>query len=226
MVEEIQRQRTVFPTEDTPTRGPWNRTSNREAIHEWPMLPAGWNPEGRPGHGPGDIARYYPRSGGDYELPGGKMIADSRGRMWDPQGFVTEGWQGTPRPVQKTHWWPTKLGRRYDAEARNEAMGYNMSGYRDDEFGGFTPFDHLDKLNPYGGETPWEETGYDIHGMGTGETSEFFPPLTLGDLPTSEFGEEEIIEGDDGSWDIWDLIQRFFPGGMGAKGIGTLLRDR
>jgi hypothetical protein len=180
-------------------------------------------PEGRPGHGPNDPTRYYPRSGGDYELPGGKTIADSRGRMWDPKGFVTEGWEGTPRPVQKTHWWPTHLGKRYENEAYNEMMGVNMSGYRDDEFGGFgqnygNP--HLDRINPYGGATPWEETGYDISGMGTGETSEFFPPLTLGDLPTSEFGKEIIEE--DGSWDIWDFIKRFFPGGTMGKGIGTL----
>jgi hypothetical protein len=222
MVEEIQRHQSVFPKED-----PWGPWDNYPQERTWarPQLPPNFMPEGRPGHGPGDIARYYPRSGGDYELPGGKMIADSRGRMMDPEGFVTEGWQGTPRPVQKTHWWPTHLGKKYDAETYNEMMGVNVSGYPEDELGGFTPFDHLNKLNPYGGETPWEETGFDIHGMGTGETSEFFPPLTLGDLPTSEFGEE-IIEEDNGSWDIWDFIQRFFPGGVGAKGIGTLLGNQ
>ena len=35
--------------------GPWGRAPNTEPTHAWPVLPAGWNPEGKPGHGPGDI---------------------------------------------------------------------------------------------------------------------------------------------------------------------------
>ena len=196
--------------------GPWGRAPNTEPTHAWPVLPAGWNPEGKPGHGPGDIARYYPRSGGDYELPTGKMIADSRGRMMDPEGFVTEGWQGTPRPVSKTHWWPTKLGNRYRNEAFNESMGVNVSGYPEDEFGGFVE----DYGNPHADRFPWE-----LEPEWTGETSPFFPPLTIGDYPTGEFGEE-IIEEDDGSWNIWDFIQQFFPGVKAGKGIETFMENK
>ena len=208
MVEEIQRHRS-FPREDTP-RGLWDNFQPREATHAWPMLPAGWNPEGKPGHGPDDIVLQYPRSGGSYEMgsgideSGGIILGGGRNRAF-PDRLETN------RPVQKTHWWPTKLGRRYDVEARNEAMGYNMSGYGD-EFGGFVE----DYGNPHADRFPWE-----LEPEWTGETSEFFPPLTIGDYPTGEFGEE-IIEEDDGSWDMWDFIQRFFPGGAGAKGIGTL----
>ena len=224
MVEEIQRHRS-FPREDT-TTGPWENFQPREATHAWPVLPGNWNPPGQFGHGPDDIALQYPRSDATaVEMGSGRMNLDSAGNFMDPPAM---DWYGENRPMQKTSWWPTKLGNRYRNEAFNEMMGVNMSGYRDDEFGGFgqnygNP--HLDRINPYGGATPWEETGFDIHGMGTGETSEFFPPLTIGDLPTSEFGEE-IIEEDDGSWDIWDFIQQIFPGGKADKGIETLMENK
>ena len=120
-------------------------------------------------------------------------------------------WYGENRPMQKTSWWPTKLGNRYRNEAFNERMGVNVSGYPEDEFGGFVE----DYGNPHADRFPWE-----LEPEWTGETSEFFPPLTIGDYPTGEFGEE-IIEEDNGSFNIWDFIQRFFPGGRGT-GIGTL----
>ena len=164
-----------------------------KGIMSHPVLPGDWNPPGQFGRGPEDIKRYYPRSDATaVEMGSGRMNLDSAGNFMDPPAM---DWYGENRPMQKTSWWPTKLGNRYRNEAFNERMGVNMSGYRDDEFGGFgqnygNP--HLDRINPYGGATPWEETGYDIFGMGTGDTSEFFPPLTIGDLPTSEFGEEKI----------------------------------
>ena len=74
-----------------------------------PVLPPNWYPEGRPGHGPDDPRQFYPRSGGDFEMGTGKMSFDPR--FLEPAGFVPQGWQGDPRPVQKTPWWPTKLGR-------------------------------------------------------------------------------------------------------------------
>ena len=218
MVEERQRHRS-FPTEDT-TTGPWENYPGK-SIGAIPQLPPGWNPEGKPGHGPGDIALQYPRQGGAYEMGSGiewmvppmggsgKILGGGRNRI-RPDPLETN------RPVQKTHFWPTHLGNRYRDEAFNEYMGVNMSGYPEDEFGGFVE----DYGNPHADRFPWE-----LEPEWTGETSPFFPPLTIGDYPTGEFGEE-IIEEDNGSFDIWDFIQRFFPGGVGAKGIGTLLENR
>jgi len=213
MVEEIQRQRS-FPTQDTPERGPWNRTPNREPIHARPILPAGWNPPGQFGHGPDDIALQYPRSDATaVEMGSGRMNLDSAGNFMDPPAM---DWYGENRPMQKTSWWPTKLGNRYRNEAFNERMGVNVSGYPEDEFGGFVE----DYGNPHADRFPWE-----LEPEWTGETSPFFPPLTIGDYPTGEFGEE-IIEEDDGSWNIWDFIQQFFPGGKADKGIETLMENK
>ena len=212
MVEEIQRHQSVFPKED-----PWRPWDNYPQERTWahPQLPPNFMPEGKPGHGPDDMALQYPRAGGSYEMgsgideSGGIILGGGQNRVW-PDFLETN------RPVQKTRFWPTHLGKKYRNEMFGEMHGVNMSGYPEDEFGGFVE----DYGNPHADRFPWE-----LEPEWTGETSPFFPPLTIGDYPTGEFGEE-IIEEDNGSFDIWDFIQRFFPGGVGDKGIGTLLRDR
>ena len=212
MVEEIQRHRS-FPTQDTPIEGPWGSAPNTEPTHAWPVLPGNWNPPGQFGHGPDDIALQYPRSDATaVEMGSGRMNLDSAGNFMDPPAM---DWYGENRPMQKTSWWTTKLGNRYRNEAFNERMGVNVSGYPEDEFGGFVE----DYGNPHADRFPWE-----LEPEWTGETSPFFPPLTIGDYPTGEFGEE-IIEEDDGSWDIWDFIQQIFPGGKAGKGIETLMEN-
>jgi hypothetical protein len=210
MVEEIQRHRS-FPTQDT-TPGPWDNFRPKEPTHAWPILPADWNPPGQFGHGPDDIALQYPRSDATaVEMGSGRMNLDSAGNFMDPPAM---DWYGENRPMQKTSWWPTKLGNRYRNEAFNERMGVNVSGYPEDEFGGFVE----DYGNPHADRFPWE-----LEPEWTGETSPFFPPLTIGDYPTGEFGPEfeEIIEEDNWqdkipSW-LWPFL------GGSPAGIGTLL---
>ena len=90
MVEEIQRQRTVFPTEDTPTRGPWQPGRNWEDNKTTDWRYEGRDPEGniqstwrtnRSGpEGTGGISwdDFYRNQGKDY---------------WDEHGYFT----GSPR---------------------------------------------------------------------------------------------------------------------------------
>lgn len=150
-----------------------------EGIMSHPVLPGDWNPPGQFGRGPSDIKRYYPRGDATaVEMGSGRMNLDSAGNFMDPPAM---DWYGEPRPMQKTSWWPTNLGKKYRNEMFGEMFGENMSGYGD-EFGGFGGRGYG---NPHADRIPWElEPEY------TGETSEFFPSLTIGDAPTSEFGEE------------------------------------
>tara|TARA_R100001244_G_C5113101_1_gene121619 strand:- start:43 stop:633 length:591 start_codon:yes stop_codon:yes gene_type:complete len=193
---------------------PYFDREDKEPTHAWPLLPGDWNPPGQFGHGPDDPTQYYPRGDATaVEMGSGKMNLDSAGNFMDPPAM---DWYGENRPMQKTSWWPTNLGKKYRNEMFGEMHGVNMSGYPEDEFGGFVE----DYGNPHADRFPWE-----LEPEWTGETSPFFPPLTIGDYPTGEFGEE-IIEEDNGSLDIWDFIKRLLPGGMGAQGIGTLLGNK
>jgi hypothetical protein len=231
MVEEIQRQRTVFPAEDTPTRGPWQPGRNWEDNKT-----TDWRYEGRDPEGNIQATWRTNRSGP--EGWGGIPIEDfARGdytQFWDENA----NFYGPPR--QRT-------------EIKSGPMGSDFFNemyptYDDQIMRGQGVRDYQNRLGTAWSDPPlsgWESKSpgpyYPAGGTqwgGPSHTSPLPPEGEFGGLISpinsysgapggiSEFGEEEIIEGDDGSWDIWDFIQRFFPGGVGAKGIGTLMGNR
>ena len=92
MVEEIQRQRTVFPTEDTPTRGPWQPGRNWEDNKT-----TDWRYEGRDPEGNIQATWRTNRSGpeGTGGISWDDFYRDNNfgSDYWDEHGYLT----GSPR---------------------------------------------------------------------------------------------------------------------------------